>query len=144
MHKVQQAGPDDQARDDLAHHLRRFELAGHQPEELGTEDDDGEVAKNRIHKFTFLRFISFNRAVGRARPLFFYYIAAPNKNQNASQFFSLKKQTKFTKASVQIFVRIFGPQGLTKQQGLAIINCCLNRHAAHGRRCRMSCVPLAS
>ena len=47
-------------------------------------------------------------------PLFFYYIAAPSQNQNASQFFSLKKQTKFTKASVQIFVRIFGPQGLTK------------------------------
>ena len=77
-------------------------------------------------------------------PLFFYYIAAQNQNQNTSQSFSLKKQTKFTKVSVQIFVRIFGPQGLTKQQGLAIINCCLNRHAAHVRRCRMSCVPLAS
>ena len=68
MHKVQQAGPNDQARNDLAHHLRCLALAGHQPEELGTEDDDGKVPKNRIHKFVFLRSISLYRAAGRARP----------------------------------------------------------------------------
>ena len=67
MHKVQQAGPNDQARNDLAHHLRCLALAGHQPEELGTEDDDGKVPKNRIHKFVFLRSISLYRAAGRAR-----------------------------------------------------------------------------
>jgi len=46
--------------------------------------------------------------------LFLYYIAAHCQNQNDYQFFSLKKQTKFTKASAQIFVRIFGLWGLTK------------------------------
>ena len=46
VHQPQKTGADEQARDDLAHHLRRAQLAGYQPEKLGAEHDDGKVAEN--------------------------------------------------------------------------------------------------
>ena len=54
VHQVEQTGPDEQARDDLAYHLRRFAFAGHQPEKLGADHDDGEVPEDRIHGFNLL------------------------------------------------------------------------------------------
>ena len=38
------------ARDDLTHHLRRPAFAGEQREELGADEDEGEIPKNGIHK----------------------------------------------------------------------------------------------
>ena len=40
--------------DDLAYHLRRLAFAGHQPEKLGADHDDGEVPEDRIHGFNLL------------------------------------------------------------------------------------------
>ena len=38
----------------LAHHLRRPAFAGEQREELGADEDEGEIPKDGIHMRSFL------------------------------------------------------------------------------------------
>ena len=50
LDEVQQTGTDDKTCDDLAHHLRRPAFAGEQREELGADEDEGEIPKDGIHR----------------------------------------------------------------------------------------------
>ncbi len=50
LDEIQQTGPDDEARDDLAHHLRCPAFAGQQRKELGADEDDGEIPEDGIHR----------------------------------------------------------------------------------------------
>ena len=50
MDQIQQAGADQQTRDDLADHLRGFAFARHQAEKFRAEHDDRQIAEYRIHK----------------------------------------------------------------------------------------------
>ena len=54
LHEIQQTGTDDKTCDDLAHHLRRPAFAGEQREELGADEDEGEIPKDGIHRRSFL------------------------------------------------------------------------------------------
>ena len=45
------------------------------------------------------------------------------------------------KIKIFFIISFFG-KSLTESTQLAIMNCCLNRHAAHKARCRVLCVPL--
>ena len=54
LHEVQDARTDEQAGNDLAHHLRCLALAGHETKELCAEDDNCQVTENQIHKESFL------------------------------------------------------------------------------------------
>ena len=54
LDEVQQTGTDDKTCDDLAHHLRRPAFAGEQREELGADEDEGEIPKDGIHRRSFL------------------------------------------------------------------------------------------
>ena len=106
--QIQHTGADQQARDDLAHHLRGLALAGHQPEELGREDDDGEVSKDRIHSndLPLLNFAFFTpgRPDHASWPTLFYIITC---RLIKIKTIPAKIQLKFSRRPVLFSCRFF-------------------------------------
>ena len=52
LYQVQQARPDEQTGDDLAHDLRGLALAGDQRKEFSAQNNDRQVTKNGIHEIS--------------------------------------------------------------------------------------------
>jgi hypothetical protein len=106
--QIQHTRADQQARDDLAHHLRGLALAGRQPEELGREDDDGEVSKDRIHSnnLPLLNFAFFTpgRPDRASWPTLFYIITC---RLIKIKTIPAKIQLKFSRRPVLFSCRFF-------------------------------------
>ena len=64
LHQVQQAGADEQAGDDLTHHLRSLALTRHQSEEFRAQDYDCQISKQRIHGLSSFNFSHFPATAG--------------------------------------------------------------------------------